>query len=227
MSLGVAGTIGKSDQQVDALASNDSAESWGLSGIVGYATGGLQAQAGVGYAWHDVDTSRTTRVGALGDRLNGRYDATTRQLFANLSYDIGAGAIDLAPFASIANVRVTTGSFAETGGATALSVARGSQDSSFLTLGADARVPLAATVSATLRGGWQHGWGDLAATSIARLPGSAAFRVDGIRLPQDAAILDAGVEAEVGPMRIGASYTGSYASGWTQHGARLTATVRF
>ncbi|MCX8476293.1 MAG: autotransporter outer membrane beta-barrel domain-containing protein [Sphingomonas sp.] len=101
----------------------------------------------------------------------------------------------------IFNVRVHSDAFAETGGAAALSIGEAEQQSTFLTLGADARLPLGSSVAARLGAGWQHGWGDLAATVDNRFAGGASgFRIVGARLPEDAAVVDLGLEADAGPI---------------------------
>lgn len=225
--FGFAGLISKSDQNVDARSSRATAESWGLAGFAGYSGAGLTAQAGASFAWHRVHANRSAVAGEIADSLKGQYDASTRQVFGNISYDLDSGELDLAPFVRLANVRYRADAFAETGGATALAVAETVQESTFLTLGADARLPLGKAVRARLSGGWQHGWGDLSAVTSNRFAGSDAFQVSGIQLPEDAAVVDAGLDAEIGPMWIGASYLGSYGAGWKDHGVRLTATLRF
>lgn len=228
ISLGLAGSVSKSHQDVDARRSNASAESWGLAGILGYARSGLKAQVGATVAWHRVHTSRAVDFGTGAGTQRVRYDASTRQFYGSLSYDVVDGPLDLAPFVRLANVRVHSDAFAETGGAAALSVADAEQESTFLTLGADARLPLGSTVTAKLAAGWQHGWGDLAASFDNRFAGGAsAFRVTGARLPEDAAVVDLGLEADTGPVRVGASYVGSLGSQWQDHGARATVSIRF
>lgn len=228
ISFGLAGTVARSDQDVDARTSTASVESWGLAGIVGYAGAGLKAQAGATIAWHRVHTSRSVNLGAGAVSQRGQYDARTRQFYGSLSYDLAAGPLDLAPFVRIANIRVHSDAVAETGGATALSIAESVQDSTFLTIGAEARIPLGSSVRAKLGGGWQHGWGDLAATTDNRLAGGiGTFRITGARLPEDAAVIDTGLEADVGPVRIGASYVGSFGSRWQDHGVRASVTVKF
>ncbi|WP_169804297.1 autotransporter-associated beta strand repeat-containing protein [Sphingomonas mali] len=228
ISFGLAGTIFKSDQDVDARASNASAESWGLAGVLGYAKGGLKAQVGATVAWHRVHTRRTVDFGAGATTQRGLYDASTRQFYGSLSYDLVDGPLDLAPFVRLANVRVHSDAFAETGSAAALSIGEADQQSTFLTLGADARLPLGSSVGLKASAGWQHGWGDLAATLDNRLAGGAsAFRIVGARLPKDAAVLNLGFEADVGPVRLGASYVGRFGSHWQDHGARATVSIRF
>lgn len=228
ISFGLAGTVSKSDQDVDARTSTASAESWGLAGILGYAQGGLKAQVGATVAWHRIHTSRAVDFGAGAATQRGQHDASTRQFYGSLSYDVVDGPLDLAPFVRLANVRVHSDALAETGGAAALSIGESERQSTFLTLGANARLPLGSRVRATAGAGWQHGWGDLAATIDNRFAGGAgAFRVVGARLPEDAAVIDLGLEADVGPMRVGASYVGSFGSQWQDHGARATLSIRF
>lgn len=228
ISFGLAGTVSKSDQDVDARTSNASAESWGLASILGYAQGGLKVQVGATVVWHRVHTSRAVDFGAGATAQRGQYDATTRQFYGNLSYDVVDGPLDLAPFVRLANVRVHSDAFVETGGAAALSIGEAEQQSTFLTLGADARLPLGSSVGVKASAGWQHGWGDLAATLDNRFAGGAgAFEIVGARLPEDAAVVDLGLEADVGPVRVGASWVGSFGSQWQDHGARATLSIRF
>ncbi|ODP37152.1 autotransporter-associated beta strand repeat-containing protein [Sphingomonas turrisvirgatae] len=226
ISVALAGTVTKSRQDVDARASSATATGWGVAGVVGYVSSGFRAQAGASFAWHEVDITRAVNFGAGTATQRGQRDATSRQLFGNLAYDVVEGELDLAPFVRLASVRITGEALAEAGNAAALSVARNVQETTFVTLGADARLPLGGGAEVTLGGGWQHGWGDLAGTTQNRLRGgTTAIQVTGARLPEDAAVVDLGLQAQAGPVRIGASYTGSFASGWQDHGARATISI--
>ncbi len=225
--VGVAGTVSRSDQTVDPRAAYAAADGWGVAGVVGYGRTSLQVQAGVSATWHRIHADRRADFGGATVQ-RGRYDATTRQIFGGVSYDLSTGPLDLAPFVQVAQVRVVSDGFTETGGAAALAVRRQAMETRFLTTGANVRIPVGNGTRIVGRGGWQHAWGDLASVTDNRfVSGGSAFRIAGATLPKDAAIVDAGVEADIGRARVRVSYAGSLASRWSDHGAQAAVSLAF
>jgi autotransporter-associated beta strand protein len=225
--VGVAGTVSRSDQAAGPRAAYAAADGWGVAGVVGYGRDSLQFQAGVSATWHRVHADRRVDFGGATVQ-RGRYDATTRQIFGGVSYDLSNGPLDFAPFVQLAQVRVVSDGFTETGGVAALAVRRHAMETRFVTTGANVRIPVGRGTRIIGRGGWQHGWGDLDSVTDNRfVSGGNPFRIAGATLPKDAAIMDAGIEAEIGRARVRVSYAGSLASQWSDHGAQAAITLAF
>jgi outer membrane autotransporter protein len=148
-----------------------------------------------------------------------------------LGFGVQAGAVALMPFANLAYVHLSTGSFAEQGGAAALTARSGSTGTTFSTLGLHASTRLdLGSVQATAKGtlGWRHAFGDTAPVSQMAFAGGSAFTVAGVPIARNAAVLDAGLDFAIGKhATLGVSYNGQFGSGVTHHGVRGNLQVKF
>ena len=132
------------------------------------------------------------------------------------------------PFAGIAYVDLRTASFAEAGGAAALEGAREGTDATFSTIGLRGSARLGEAVS--LRGliGWRHAYGDVGSTATLAFVGGGPFTVGGVPIARDVAVIEAGLEASLGPAAsLGVRYSGQLASGATDHGVKADMVWRF
>ncbi len=146
--------------------------------------GALTFTGGAIYSHNDISTERNVTVGTLTDQLTAQYDGAARQLFADLSWRMGTGDLDLRPFASLAYVDLDTEGFRESGGSAALSGSGGHDDMTVSTFGlrwaADLPVQNAITLSGMV--GWRHTIGDLTPSSQMAFSTGNPFTVDG-RIP--------------------------------------------
>jgi outer membrane autotransporter protein len=229
-SLTVSGGLGGSD--FDLHGRSDAVEV-SSTYLAAHATlgraGGLHAAAGVAYAWHDVNTVRTVSGAALGQTLASENDADTLQLFGEVGYDLSAGSIVVTPFARLAHVTTQRDGLTETGGSAALVVSDEEQQTTFLSLGAQARFNAAGQgFQPYLSAAWNRAFGDRAATLVSRFDtGSTTFAVTGLAIPKDSAEVEAGFDYASGPFAIGAAYSGTLAGDRMTHGARITARLTF
>ncbi|MGS1018338.1 autotransporter domain-containing protein [Allosphingosinicella humi] len=225
---GFAAGISKSDFDAGARASSAEVDTGFIGGHVGYSSNGFSAKLGASMAWHDIDTSRSVSFATIAQSLSASYDATTRQIFGELSYTFDLDQFRVTPFGRLAHIRTKTDGFTEATGSTALNVAGGVQKVQFATLGIDARAKADATFQPRLALGWQHGWGDLSGTASARFAGSTAdFPILGSRLPRDAATIDGGFDVLIGKVTLGAAYVGTLSNDWSDHGAKATFSLKF
>ena len=206
---------------------------------LGYEQGAFTARIGGTYAWHDGSTQRTARIGELGGDVRGDLDGTTRQVFARVGYAVPLGGLDVTPFAGINHVRVTMDDLVEEGGATALTLARDKRSVTYTNLGV-ALTPASDTATTGTGAGtgtgmsiqpfasaaWRHAGGDRGQAYEAALDG-ASFLATGPVLSGDAAELAGGVSLTSGALRVSAGYEGLLSNRWTQHSARLAATLAF
>lgn len=226
--VGVTGGYSMSDFDVAARSSSGDSDNYHLGIYGSVAMGGFGLRFGGAYSWHEMETERAVSFPGLSDVLGTGYDAHTAQVFGELAYrfDMGSGSVE--PFAGIAYVDLRTASFAEAGGAAALEGAREGTDATFSTIGLRGSARLGEAVS--LRGliGWRHAYGDVDSTATLAFIGGGPFTVGGVPIASDVAVIEAGLEASLGPaVSLGVRYSGQIASGATDHGVKADMVWRF
>ncbi|MGL3606153.1 autotransporter outer membrane beta-barrel domain-containing protein [Rhizobium sp. G187] len=172
--------------------------------------GALALRSGVSYTWSNVDTAR--QVTALGQTLNGSYDANSINAFSELGYTVKTGLATFEPFAGLAYSHATSDAFSETGGSAALNVEGTTNDTSYTTLGLRSSKELTLLgTEAVIRGtaGWMHAFGDVDPTSTARFATGDSFTVSGTPIDQNTALLEAGLDLNFTPSStLSLTYTG-------------------
>jgi len=222
--------IGSSDFRFGGRSDRAKADSKYLAAHLTYGTGeGFRGAAGLAYGWHDVDTVRTIGFAPLAQTLESSRDADTLQLFAEAGYDVKTGSLALTPFARIAHVRTESDAFVETGGNAALALAKAEQETTFLSLGARARLNADQPgFQPYLSAAWNCASGDRDAQARAGFAtGGGSFALLGTLIPKNSAEVEAGFDYSSGKLRIGAAYSGTLASDRSTHGVRITARIAF
>jgi len=193
--------------------------------------GALAVRLGGTFTWHDVSSSRIVALPDFFNSLSTRYNAATSQAFAELGYNIAAGAFDLEPFLNLAYVNLHSNGFAEQGGLAALTSRSSNTDTGFTTLGMRASTdfmlgPMVATVRGTL--GWLHAYGDITPVSVMSFAGGNPFTVSGVPIATDAAVTEAGLDLHVAPQAtLGVSYNGQFGDGSVDQSVRGIFTMQF
>jgi outer membrane autotransporter protein len=170
--LGFLAGISRSALETNDRASSGSVNSYELGVYGGGMAGAVSWRFGGTVGWHDIDTARTPAFGAFSETLTAGYSAVGGQVFGEVSRSFERGAIRYEPYVNLAHVYLSTGSFAETGGAAALSGPGSTMDTTFTTLGlrGDSDVMLAGRQAKVTAGlGWQHAFGDVTPTYTERL----------------------------------------------------------
>ncbi|AWK90098.1 autotransporter outer membrane beta-barrel domain-containing protein [Azospirillum thermophilum] len=178
-------------------------DSYSVALYGGYSLDGWFADGQAGYAYGHYDSRRPIRFGSVNP-LDRTATATSgghslnAALVAGRSLTLGGTRIE--PAAGLRIDRVTRSGFTE-GGAGILGLAV--EDETLTTLRGSLGVKAAwtlkagdATVEPELRARWDHDFLDVAAGSRASLAGTS-FRVSGTRPGRDAAVLGAGLTAEL------------------------------
>lgn len=222
--------LGSSDFRFDGRSDNSDVESKYLAAHATYGTGeGIRAAFGVGYAWHDIDTSRSVSLAPIAQTLVSKRDGDTLQVFGELGYDLKAGKAAISPFVRLAHVDTDAEAVAEAGGSGALLVGDTGLKTTFLSLGARFRLNAGeAGFQPYASAAWNRAFDDRAAVFGARFAaGGPAFGIIGAEIPKNSAEVEAGFDYSAGNFRIGAAYSGTLASDRTSHGARITARIAF
>lgn len=190
-------------------------------------------RAGAAYTWSKIDAKRNVAFEGYSDKLKSKYDANTAQVFGELGYRFDASpTVQLEPFANVAYVRVKTDAFKESGGAAALSAKGESDSQTFSTLGlrvsGDVALENGKSITVFGHAGWRHAFNADRPSDTLQFDGSDSFRIEGVALARNSAVVGAGVEAQVKKnLTLGASYNGQFGGDASQHGLSLNAAYRF
>jgi fibronectin-binding autotransporter adhesin len=198
-----------------------------------WSTGKIVAKIGGDYSWHNIDTTRNIAIGSINGTNTASYDATSQQVYGELSYKLIDGPVYAAPFIGGAYVRLHSDALTEAGTATALSVASRTREVEYLTggwhVGGSAALSPTATLLPHLTASYQYGVGDLRGGSIARFGATGqAFGISGARLAQSTFGLDGGVDVQFGnSFKLGAGGFMSTSKDWSDFGATVSASFAF
>ncbi|TCT02640.1 autotransporter-associated beta strand repeat-containing protein [Aquabacter spiritensis] len=230
--IGLLGGISQSTFDVSGLNSSGTVNNYDFGVYAGGKYGDVSVKAGAAYTWHDASTSRTVVFPGYVGANSADYDPATGQIFGEIAYDWRANGFQFQPFAGLAYVNVSGGSFAETGSNSALIVSNGDLSTTYTTLG----IRLAAETDwggrkfspfATL--GWQHAFGDVASTSTMNFyGGTTPFATSGVPIAEDTAILGVGFDfalSQSASVRI--AYDGQIASGANQNAVTGAFSLKF
>lgn len=209
--LGLAGGIGQSSGNLDALTSSAENSHREIALYGAFETGAFGLKVGGAYGWNSLNTQRSVALGTL-QGLSASYDGTVAQVFGEASYRFTAGPFAATPFAGLAYIRQDFDAFAEAGGIAALNGTANGMDTTLITLGARFSTDIAmgaGLLTPRVTVGWQHAAGDVDTSATLQIAGSSPFMVSGAPLAQDALLLDASLTYAVADaVSAGLAYEG-------------------
>ncbi|MCP4619257.1 MAG: autotransporter domain-containing protein [Bradyrhizobium sp.] len=231
--FGLAGGGGRSEASVDSRASSGTIDTMHVAAYGGGSLGDVMIRTGVAYSGHDIDTTRMVAFPGFADRTTANYTASTGQVFGEAAYRVPSTWLNAEAFANIAYVNVRSDSFAETGGAAALSVRAGNASTTFTTLGLRGQAALGTiggwSLSARGSFGWQHAFdtpAPLAWMSFAASP--EPFAVAGIPIASNMALIEAGFGAlSTSSAQISLLYSSRIAADASAHAIKANLAVPF
>ena len=227
LQLGVTLGVSRSEYDITGRQSSGTANAAHL-GIYGSTQRGpVNLRFGATYGYHKIKSERSVTVGATTNELSASYKAQSATLFAEASY----GVAQFEPFINASYTMLDTDGFTESGGASALTVDAASQDMVLATLGVRATHdimfgPNYASLAWSV--GWQHAAGDLVSQMDAAFDGSAKFRIEGVPIATNTAVITAGLNVDLGAStNIGFGYTGQFSKGAQRHTLLASLTKSF
>lgn len=209
--LGVIGS--KTQTRLDSDRLDGQLDSWHVGAYALRQDGPLALRLGAIYGNHDGSTKRHVAFNDFRNRLNGRYDANTQQVFGEVGYDLDVTRFDVHPYANVGYQRYQRNGYTEKGGDAALKVHGQTQDYYNSNLGL--RLSRAISFDQGMRliprvdVGWKHIYGDVRGSSRQRLvSGGNTYTVEGADLDRDGLLLEAGLDLAVSPRHtLGVSYS--------------------
>jgi outer membrane autotransporter protein len=229
--IGLVGSYGRSDYDIDRRASSADVESYAAGIYAGSSLGGFSVAAGGTYSWHRIETDRGVAFAGFTDALSARYDGNTVQGFGDLGYAVPLGTGRVGPFVSAAYVRVHTDAVSERGGAAALRIAAQDSEVTFSTVGLRAQIGAPAGADG-LRAhgviGWRHAFGDRIPAIESGFAAGSRFVTLGMPISKESAVLDLGLEMNLASaVAIGASYSGQIGGDSSDNGVKAHFRVSF
>lgn len=180
--------------------------------------------------WHGIASRRDVSFGGLNETLTADYGAQTSLLFGEVGYNFDLGAVELQPFGSLAYSLGHTNAYAESGGASALTVAASSQQSVTTVIGLRPEMAFAVDdMLLTARGmvGWQHQAGEVPSGQYS-LAGSAPYTVTGSSLASNAFVYEAGLNLDVNEgLNLDLLYSGRLAQHDLSQGIKGNVAAKF
>lgn len=229
--VGLLAGYSHSSFHADDRISSASSDNYHIGLYAGTQWEALSFRSGFAYTWNDIETNRSVGFTGFADALSASYDASSVQAFGELGYQIDALIARFEPFVNLAHVTVRTESFKENGGAAALTSPSQTTDTTYTTLGVRAETDLRiGDMQMNLAGmlGWRHAYGDITPTATHAFADSDAFTVLGNPLAKDAAVIEAGVDADIAPgATLAISYEGQFGNGVQDHGFNAKLGIRF
>ncbi|AHL36753.1 autotransporter [Pseudomonas brassicacearum] len=210
--LGVIGS--KTRTRLDGHQFDGGLDSWHLGAYALRQDGPLALRLGAIYGEHDGSTKRHLAFNGFRDRLKGRYDASTQQVFGQVGYNLNLGHFNVEPYVHLGYQRYQRDRYTEKGGDAALQFNSQTQDHYNSNLGLRLARSFAldqgVRLTPRLNLGWKHLYGDVRGTSRQRLAkGGTTYTVEGIELDRDSLFLEAGLDLAVSPRHtLGVSYNG-------------------
>lgn len=204
--------------------------SYGAGVFGGLGGDGLRLGFGASYSLYDIETEREVAVGSIADVLRARYGASRMQGFAELGYRLGLGTGSVTPFLNLAQVRLASGSFVESGGEAALSGEASMVDATFATLGmrAEGQFDLDGRPVA-LRGmaGWRRSIMETPQAELA-FAGSPDFIIAGPAMAGDALVLEGGLDMTLSDgVALGLGYDGQLSATAQNHALKASLLGQF
>lgn len=229
---GLATGYTRTDLRVGARSSSSDINSYLLAGYAGGMVGDFALRGGAAWTWNAIDATRNVVFPGFFETETASYNGNVGQLFAELAYPLAYGNSAIEPFAGLAWVHLGTDSFTESGGTAALSAASSSDNVGFSTLGLRAASTMPVNgmlVTPRASFAWQYAFGDTTPDlALAFASSGASFGILGVPLARNSALIEAGVDMELGPQtRFGISYVGQLASDLQDNGVQATLDWRF
>ena len=210
--LGIIGS--KTQTRLDSYQFDGALDSWLVGAYALRQDGPMALRLGAVHGNHDGSTKRHVAFNGFRDRLKGRYDATTQQVFGQVGYNLDIAHFDIEPYVQVGYQRYQRDAYTEKGGDAALQYDGQAQEhySSDLGLRLARTFALDQGIRLTPRldVGWKHLYGNVRGSSHQRLVSAGTtYTVEGIELDRDSLLLEAGLDLAVSPRHtLGLNYRG-------------------
>lgn len=215
MRFGALAGYGHSTYEVDEGNARGISDDFTVGVYGGGVFSGFEVDFGAAYSWRDASSRRDIEFLQLSERIRGRFDGGTFQLFGGISYAFEiTDTFQFGPFLDVVYVHQKADAFTETGRFAVLSSLSQTMDTGFTTIGLSGTHEFAlgsyeSQVTASV--GWRHGYGDLDSDTMVAFSGGDPFGVTGTPHAVDHAVFSVGWQTALQDnVSIGITYTGEF-----------------
>ncbi|MER8826424.1 autotransporter domain-containing protein [Mesorhizobium sp. M0938] len=209
--LGLAAGYGESDFDVSARASGAKVDTLSIGAYSAWAGSGLRGRFGGLYSWHEINSERNITFGAFRDKVEGKYNARSGQVFGEVDYPFNLARMEIAPFANLTYARWDANEWSESGGDAALDVQASHLDGLIATTGLHMGAEFPWSSDLLIRLGATAGWRFTSLNGSGewhQLAGSSPFFIGGVPIERNAAVLGADLRVAFRSMSLGLAYDG-------------------
>lgn len=230
--VGFVGGFSDASLDVDRWHSSLSSDSYHLGVYAAAASNDWNFHAGAAYSWHDVEASQWVDAKYFSDHMEADFDASTRQVFGEVSRPLVSEGVKLQPFLAAAYVELRGDGFQERGGEATRNVESAKDDVFFTTLGMRLENSYTSAGGTRMRlramAGWRHAEGDISPRLRLAFADGSPFEIEGVPITREALGLELGIEAAVSErVKLGALYSGQLGSGLDDHGGKAYVEWKF
>jgi outer membrane autotransporter protein len=230
---GLAGGYTNASVHVADRGSSARVETAHLAGYAAGVYGAWNLRLGAASSFSTLATSRSVAFPGVADTATANYDATTAQVFGEVSYGAALGAIAVEPFAGLAFVHTRSDDFAEAGSTIAALSGSATMDIGYSSLGGRFATSFAQpdglVVTPRLSASWQHAFGAVDSTAALSFQSTGApFTVAGLPFARDTALVESGVDLKINPQaKVGLSYSGRFGRDVSDNSVRADLVWQF
>ncbi|MGC1183276.1 autotransporter outer membrane beta-barrel domain-containing protein [Legionella sp.] len=197
---GIVSGFGETNLSMRALSSNGNSDNAYIGFYTSTQAEKLTGYLGVTYAWHHLNTKRFVVFPGVADILHSTYQAPVTQVFGEVGYDLFSHSnYNFKPFVQIAYVDANNEFFNESGGISALTGFKTSEDVLYSVTGVRLNTHLGDVRQVAWQAralvGWQYAYRAINPISAFSFIGSSPFFITGVPIARNAALIDAAIDA--------------------------------
>ncbi|AQZ51238.1 autotransporter outer membrane beta-barrel domain-containing protein [Martelella mediterranea] len=232
MRFGALAGYGHSSYEVDEGNARGTSDDFTVGIYGGGVFSGFDVDFGAAYIWRDASSRRDIEFLQLSERIRGRFDGGTFQLFGGISYAFEiTDTFQFGPFLDVVYVHQKADAFTETGRFAVLSSLSQTMDTGFTTIGLSGAHEFALgsyESQITSSVGWRHGYGDLDSDTMVAFSGGDPFGVTGTPHAVDHAVFSVGWQTALQDrVSVGITYTGEFGDSARSQNLTALLSVKF
>lgn len=196
---GVVAGFGETHLNMPALDSNGNSNNRYIGLYTRVQAAKVTGDFGAAYAGHHLNTQRFVGFPGVENVLHANYQVPSKQIFAEVGYDLYSRVnYNFKPFVQAAYVDVSRASLRESGGISALTGYKATDDMPYSTTGIRMNLNLGQLGEFSWKSrallGWQHAYRSINPLSLFAFTSSSAFLISGVPVAQNAALIDVAVD---------------------------------
>ena len=235
LQIGVSGSYARSGFSLSGVSASGGMDSYSLASYLGYASGNLYFDGGLGYSFNPISASRAIVFPGITRSASAGFNSNALLSRAEVGYHFfWNDAFRTTPFASVQGVYLEQNGFSEQGAdAINLNIHGRSYALALASIGSEASldVPISMRAPLTITGklGWAHDYADINRSVEADFQGAmnSGFWVNGAHWPRNAAAIGGRISLPLPQANVFIRYDGLYSTNASFSNATSGVMVNF